>query len=506
VRAVGLLGVDIALLLAATLCSLYLRENFQVSAQRLTDALPYFAATFTAGIIVFPLAGLNRPMWRFAGLQDHLRVGVAVACAAAIASILTFSYNRLDGIARSLPILQTLTSLLLLSGVRTLHRLSHERSYHRKAQAKLLTPLIEEEVAETVLVVGVSRLAETYLQAAAEMAPGRVRIAGLAGGSDRHAGRLVASQPVLGAPEQLQAILDTLEVHGIIVDRIVVAIPFQALTLAARDALLLAESARGITLSFLAKDLNLDFAASNARGKSARREGAGCNQHFEIAPASLEAIAQRRYWAAKRAIDVAGALVLLLILAPPMIAIAIIVAANLGTPVIFWQQRPGLGGRAFRLYKFRTMRSAHDYDGRALSDGERVSGIGAALRRLRLDELPQLFNILRGDMSFIGPRPLLSRDQSEAFAARLLVRPGLTGWAQVVGGREISPLEKAALDVWYVCNASLALDLKIAWRTVPMVLFGERICFAHVEHAFADLSASGIMQTGAVLRYEKLAS
>jgi lipopolysaccharide/colanic/teichoic acid biosynthesis glycosyltransferase len=506
VRVLALLAIDIALLLAATFSSLYLRENLQVSAQRLSDALPYFAATLAAGIIVFPFANLNRPVWRFAGLQDHLRVAAAVACAAAVASILTFSYNRLEGIARSLPILQVLTSLLLLSGVRTLHRLFHERSYYRQAQAKLLAPLKDGEMAETVLVVGVSRLAETYLQAAAEMAQGRVRIAGLAGRSDRHAGRLVASQPVLGMPEDLGAILDTLEVHGINVDRIVVAIPFRALTPAERDALLLAESARGMTLNFLATDLNLDFDTPPPRRTSARIGAAGPSQQFEIAPASLESIAQRRYWAAKRAIDMAGAFALLLILSFPMIIIAIIVAANLGTPVLFWQQRPGLGGRVFRLYKFRTMRSALGDDGCARSDRERVSTIGAVLRRLRLDELPQLFNILRGDMSFIGPRPLLPRDQSEAFGARLLVRPGLTGWAQVVGGREISPYQKAALDVWYVCNASLALDLKIACRTIPIVLFGERICSAQVEHAFKDLNASGVIQTGPELTYKRLAS
>src|SRR5208337_5259211 len=104
----------------------------------------------------------------------------------------------------------------------------------------------------------------------------------------------------------------------------------------------------------------------------------------------------------------------------------------------------------------------------------------------------QLFNILRGEMSFVGPRPLLPRDQPEAYRARLLVRPGLTGWAQVVGGRDISPEDKAALDVWYVRNASLALDIEIAIRTVPVVLFGERISVSLIERAWRDLSESGV--------------
>ena len=115
------------------------------------------------------------------------------------------------------------------------------------------------------------------------------------------------------------------------------------------------------------------------------------------------------------------------------------------------------------------------------------------MRRTRLDELPQLFNILRGDMSFVGPRPLLPRDQSDTDRARLLVRPGLTGWAQVVGGRGISADDKAALDVWYVQNASLLLDVSILLRTVPIVLFGERISPVLIERAWHDLANTGVL-------------
>ncbi len=166
----------------------------------------------------------------------------------------------------------------------------------------------------------------------------------------------------------------------------------------------------------------------------------------------------------------------------------------MGTPVLFWQQRPGLGGRPFRLYKFRTMRAGHDANGRRLSDAERVSSVGTIMRRLRLDELPQLFHILHGEMSLIGPRPLLPCDQADEYRARLLVRPGVTGWAQVVGGRDISPEDKAALDVWYVRNASLALDLEIAARTIPMMLLGERISRPLIERAWRELSEGGILK------------
>src|SRR5262249_18556937 len=129
----------------------------------------------------------------------------------------------------------------------------------------------------------------------------------------------------------------------------------------------------------------------------------------------------------------------------------------------------------FRLYKFRTMGDAHNAIGQRKLDEQRVSALGNFLRRARLDELPQLFNILKGDMSFVGPRPLLPVDQPIDCADRLAVRPGLTGWAQIKGGRQISPSDKATFDVWYVKNMSLALDLGIILGTVPMLIFGEPV-------------------------------
>jgi lipopolysaccharide/colanic/teichoic acid biosynthesis glycosyltransferase len=131
-----------------------------------------------------------------------------------------------------------------------------------------------------------------------------------------------------------------------------------------------------------------------------------------------------------------------------------------------------------------------------LLDHERLSPVGELLRRTRLDELPQLFNILRGDMSFIGPRPLLPRDQDVSHRARLLVRPGLTGWAQVVGGRAISANDKAALDVWYVKHASLWLDFKVVLKTIPIVLFGETISRHQIESAWSDLRTTAALSGG----------
>jgi lipopolysaccharide/colanic/teichoic acid biosynthesis glycosyltransferase len=214
---------------------------------------------------------------------------------------------------------------------------------------------------------------------------------------------------------------------------------------------------------------------------------------FELHPGEIQDLQRRRDWDLKRAIDIGAAAVLLTIALPVLLLVTLCAAASIGRPVLFWQQRPGLGGHPFRLYKFRTLGTAFGTDGRRLSDAERMGGVGAFLRGTRLDELPQLFNILRGDMSFIGPRPLLPRDQDPAYRARLLVRPGLTGWAQVVGGRAISAEDKAALDVWYVRNARLSLDLKIAVKTIPIILFGETISRALIEKAWTELREAGVL-------------
>ncbi|WP_304529200.1 sugar transferase [Blastococcus sp. Marseille-P5729] len=161
------------------------------------------------------------------------------------------------------------------------------------------------------------------------------------------------------------------------------------------------------------------------------------------------------------------------VLSPLFLAIAVAVRLTTGSPVLFRQMRPGLHGRPFQILKFRTMCDAADADGQLLSDDERLTKFGAWLRSTSLDELPELFNVLRGEMSLVGPRPLLMQYlplYSEFQARRHEVRPGVTGWAQVNGRNAISWDQKFDLDVWYVDNWSLALDVRILGRTVLKVL------------------------------------
>jgi sugar transferase EpsL len=175
----------------------------------------------------------------------------------------------------------------------------------------------------------------------------------------------------------------------------------------------------------------------------------------------------------KRLFDVAVAGLALLLLAPLLAVVAGSVRIQLGRPVLYTQQRCGLHGQPFWLYKFRTMHDAYDAHGQPLADGERLRPFGQFLRRTSLDELPQLWNVLKGDMSLVGPRPLLLEYlplYTPAQARRHEAKPGITGWAQVNGRNALAWEDKFTLDVWYVDHCSFALDLKILLLTVWRVL------------------------------------
>ena len=180
----------------------------------------------------------------------------------------------------------------------------------------------------------------------------------------------------------------------------------------------------------------------------------------------------------KRLFDVVAAAGALLVGALPMLLIALAVRLVMGKPVLFVQKRPGLHGRPFGLVKFRTMREALDADGRPLADAQRLTGLGRFLRSTSLDELPELWNVLKGEMSLVGPRPLLTEYlplYTPEQMRRHEVRPGITGWAQVNGRNALSWEDKFRLDVWYVDHRSFRLDLRILWLTLVMVCRREGI-------------------------------
>lgn len=180
----------------------------------------------------------------------------------------------------------------------------------------------------------------------------------------------------------------------------------------------------------------------------------------------------------KRYLDFVLACLALLILSVPLLFLIWQIRRKLGSPVFFRQMRPGLHGKPFQLIKFRTMTDAHGFDGHLLPDAERLTSFGRFLRASSLDELPELWNVVKGEMGLVGPRPLLMEYlplYSVEQMRRHEVRPGITGWAQVNGRNALSWDEKFKLDVWYVDNRSLWLDIKILWLTVRKVLLRDGI-------------------------------
>ena len=180
----------------------------------------------------------------------------------------------------------------------------------------------------------------------------------------------------------------------------------------------------------------------------------------------------------KRIVDILVSFFGIILLTPIFLLVAFLIRKNLGSPVIFSQIRPGIDGKPFKMYKFRSMKNAIDTSGNPLPDAERLTPFGQKLRSTSLDELPELWNVLKGDMSLVGPRPLLMEylplyDKEQY--RRHEMRPGITGWAQINGRNAISWEDKFKLDVWYVDNQSLKLDLKILLLTIKKVFIKEGI-------------------------------
>ncbi len=453
-------SIDICLAGAATIMAFVVRDNFIVSDSRLWAVLPYLGLTLAVSILTIALFGLDRSVWRFSSFVDALYVVAASATVVITTVTFAFALNRLDGVPRSIPVIQFLLMTAFLMAPRAYMRLRHATRPSRMLQ---FSPSKHPSTGQSsALIVGLNRLTELYLKSAREFGSGGMQVAGILGRNDRHTGRLMLRVPVLGTPEEVS------EVVGIRVQQLPEELGF--LPSAGRTP------QHPDIQSVLADDLpHVDIQADHLE------------ELLGISPQEREALGQRFYWTVKRGFDVLGSLFLIALLAPVMAIAALLVMLDVGGPVLFWQQRPGLAGRPFRIYKLRTMRAAHDEQGNVVPENERTSLIGDFLRRTRLDELPQLFQILNGDMSFVGPRPLLPDDQPAVPTARLLVRPGLTGWAQVSGGRQISIEDKAALDLWYVRHASLWLDLRILGRTALMLFFGERAHPEAIRQSWSDV-------------------
>jgi lipopolysaccharide/colanic/teichoic acid biosynthesis glycosyltransferase len=460
-----------------------LRGNFETISTSLEILMPYTFVSLGCASVVFLLAGLDRTPWRYCSVADHLQVIVLTVLTVLLALVLTFALNRLEPVARSLPVAQVTLIITFLVSARSLARLRHSRQIHSNGNAR-----VTGQPHETLLVVGVNTMTELFLLSVQEFASHRIQVVGVLAEEPSMRGRAIQQKPILGTVEELQDILQSLEVHGVAVDKIIVASVADRMRPAVLETLWQIEKSSSIVVQFLSERLGFD-GVNQLSALADQKRNSSMPEQRTGAPLGIVAAAHhpgsngKYFRLGKRIVDVFGAAVLTVGVIPLLLLLTFVVALDVGFPVIFWQQRPGLYGRPFKLYKFRTMRAPHDQHKRRIPDDQRSSAIGQILRRCRFDELPQLYNVLVGDMSLIGPRPLLPCDQSPDYAARLSVRPGITGWAQINGGRIISPSDKCMLDIWYAQNASFIMDIKIVLSTVKMILTGDRINSEAVNQA-----------------------
>lgn len=415
----------------------------------------YCAISLVASLIAFLIFRTREGMTHLFSVHDALEVAKAVLVSEFVTCLVLFSATRLEGIPRSTPLIH---ALILSAG------LVMARAFVRMVHSERDTPVPNGNTApEHIIMIGSNRLSSLYISFLRTYAPEQFRVIAVLDDRAEMIGRSIAGVRVLGPPNHLLPVIEEFEEHGIRADRIIVG----------GDEYFLAPETQA-EVERVANDhkLRLDFVPRliglNAIEAPAVQEQPKTRSSI---PASF---AEPRYFRAKRYIDFCVSLVLIVVLLPLLLAVSIAVLLDVGSPVFFWQRRAGKNGQIFQMHKFRTLKPAFDGHGRPYSTTDRMSIVGLLLRKSRLDELPQLLNVLVGDMSLIGPRPLLPQDQPNNTALRLSVRPGISGWAQVNGGQLLSPAEKNTLDEWYIRNASPWLDLRIVGKTILFILSGER--------------------------------
>jgi lipopolysaccharide/colanic/teichoic acid biosynthesis glycosyltransferase len=430
--------------------------------------------------VAFSAFRIRDGMTGYFSVHDAVDVINAVFVAALLTYVALFTVTRLDGIPRSVPFIH---ALILAAGLLT------SRTSARMFEAPSEWPGRPKNArVEHVVMIGSNRLSSLYMKFLEAYSPSQHLVMAVLDARPQMLGRAIEGVRVVGPPQHLEPIINEFATHGIRIDRVIIG---------GEADLLPGEELAQVRRICNKHELTLDF-VPHLVGLTQMRAPADAADEAPRAPElTFEA---RPYFAFKALFDFAAALVMTLILAPLWLLVGAAALFDVGSPVLFWQQRAGRGGRTFMLYKVRTLQPPFDWRGLPVAEAQRISPIGRFLRRTRLDEMPQLLNVLVGDMSLIGPRPLLPQDQPPNPAVRLTIRPGITGWAQVNGGNLLNPAEKHALDEWYIHNASIRLDLQIVIMTLRFMVAGERrseraISAAHAQQAVRRERRFGADQT-----------
>jgi lipopolysaccharide/colanic/teichoic acid biosynthesis glycosyltransferase len=429
--------------LASPFLALWLGDALILAQQDWNAMIFYGALSSGFAVVAFLAFGLRNTATRHFSAHEVLDIAEAVLFAELLTYGLLFTVTRLDGIPRSVP----LNHGLLLAGGLVFVRIVTRGSDEGRASDYQLRR-------ERIIVIGANRLAASFISMLRTYAPNREGVVAVLEEKSGAIGRAVGGVKVLGTPQELDAIVGEFAVHGVQIDRVILAGDTDLLSSAALHDVERVCKKRQLELSYLPRMLGL----TQQRPSS-----------LKVVAATDTAPERHFFFRLKRFIDVLGSLALMILFLPLFAAATLLVLIDVGSPVLFWQERTGRRGVPFLIYKYRTLRAPFDSKGRPALGDRQPSVIGRVLRATRVDELPQLINVLFGDMSLVGPRPLLPEDQPSNTALRLSVRPGITGWAQVNGAKLVSKEDKEKFDEWYIRNASPWVDTKIVLMTLRIL-------------------------------------
>ena len=404
----------------------------------------YCTISIGASVFAFLAFGLQKSVTRHFSAHEVLDIAEAVLFAQFLTYGVLFTLTRLDGIPRSVPLYH---GLLLGAGLILFRIVTRAGRNERRANDFQLRR-------ERIIVIGANRLAASFISMLRAYAPNQEGVVAVLEERTSLIGHSLGGVQVLGTPQELDAIVTEFSVHGIHVDRVILAGDTDILSPTSLDDVERVCKKRQLELSFLPRMLGL---TEQGEARSAEVVAAAADPERNL------------FLNLKRSIDILGSLALMILLLPLFAIATLLVLFDVGSPALFWQERTGRRGVPFLIYKYRTLRAPFDSKGRPALGDRQPSVIGQYLRSTRIDELPQLINVLFGDMSLVGPRPLLPEDQPSNTGLRLSVRPGITGWAQVHGAKLVSKEDKEKYDEWYVRNASPAVDTKIVMMTLRIL-------------------------------------
>jgi lipopolysaccharide/colanic/teichoic acid biosynthesis glycosyltransferase len=448
---------DIFSVLFAAPVALVLRDPNLFGFQHNVEAIIYSAVAFVVGGVIIFAFNLGKNVRGLISLNEVQSVVLAALSAVSVTALTVFSLTRLDFVPRTVPLIHVLVLAALMLTARAIATKRRRRQERRNRVAPGET--------NHILLIGANQLAWSYLRMLNVLDMGRTEVVAILDDNPKLFGRSILGYPVLAPPSELSRVVHEYAVHGVRINRVLIAANQRADEPEYWKKFEDDCQISSLSVGFLGDILGVELGQSSP-------------------PVDAPVRNARAYPKVKRVFDFCIALALLTVFAPVFAIVSLGVLIDMGWPITFWQKRDGKDGEPFLIYKIRTMHAPFDRRGRFVEESRRTSRVGEFLRRTRLDELPQLWNVLTGAMSFVGPRPLLPVDQPSTSKYRLQVRPGLTGWAQIHGGKRVDADDKGLLDDWYVGNASLWLDLSIILRTVLIVVLGdERIEALSASHS-----------------------